>query len=272
MYDANCNCNGTFADDDNDGVCNADDICPGMDDNLIGQSCDDGDVCTTGDIYDNSCNCVGVYVDNDGDGYCVGNDPDDLDGCVPDANSPACGPCSIETFDEFEGGFGNWNDGGGDCARSTTQSYSGGYSIMIRDNSGAASSMFTDVINLSGINAVEFEFKFYANSMENNEDFFLEVSTDGGSTYTLIEAWARGVHFNNNVWYIETVTIDNITFTSNTRFRLRCDASANGDQVYIDVLHLETEIRLEFMSFKYKIDPEEFKEILSQSFIGCNLF
>ena len=34
VYDENCNCIGTLQDDDGDGVCNADDICPGFDDNL----------------------------------------------------------------------------------------------------------------------------------------------------------------------------------------------------------------------------------------------
>lgn len=33
VYDPNCNCNGTFQDSDGDGVCDADDICPGFDDN-----------------------------------------------------------------------------------------------------------------------------------------------------------------------------------------------------------------------------------------------
>ena len=34
VLDSDCNCAGTFADADNDGVCDADDICPGFDDNV----------------------------------------------------------------------------------------------------------------------------------------------------------------------------------------------------------------------------------------------
>ncbi|MBT8189402.1 MAG: T9SS type A sorting domain-containing protein [Bacteroidia bacterium] len=33
VYDANCNCAGTFQDSDGDGVCDNDDVCPGFDDN-----------------------------------------------------------------------------------------------------------------------------------------------------------------------------------------------------------------------------------------------
>jgi hypothetical protein len=34
VFDSNCNCVGTLADSDNDGVCDADDICPGFDDTM----------------------------------------------------------------------------------------------------------------------------------------------------------------------------------------------------------------------------------------------
>ncbi len=69
-------CNGC-SDSDGDGVCDADDVCPNFDDNLIGTSCNDGDDCTTGDVYNNTCSCVGTPTgDSDGDGVC-----DALDVC-----------------------------------------------------------------------------------------------------------------------------------------------------------------------------------------------
>jgi len=67
-----------LSDSDNDGVCDADDLCPNGDDNLdedadgipdtcdtcnenlIGQACDDLDNCTYNDVYDSNCNCVGT--------------------------------------------------------------------------------------------------------------------------------------------------------------------------------------------------------------------
>ena len=59
-YDINCNCVGTLLDDDNDGICNANDQCPGFNDSLIGTSCDDGNPNTTNDIYQSDCNCAGT--------------------------------------------------------------------------------------------------------------------------------------------------------------------------------------------------------------------
>jgi hypothetical protein len=61
-------------DGDNDGICDADDQCPGLDDALIGTPCDDGDDCTENDVYDNNCNCAGTYTDTDGDGVCDADD------------------------------------------------------------------------------------------------------------------------------------------------------------------------------------------------------
>ncbi|MFT3886245.1 MAG: thrombospondin type 3 repeat-containing protein [Flavobacteriales bacterium] len=41
---------------------------------LPGTSCNDGDVCTTGDAWNSNCQCVGTYRDSDGDGICDGQD------------------------------------------------------------------------------------------------------------------------------------------------------------------------------------------------------
>ena len=62
-------------DADLDGVCDADDLCPGFDDALIGTSCDDNDACTLGETYDANCNCSGgSFQDQDGDGVCDADD------------------------------------------------------------------------------------------------------------------------------------------------------------------------------------------------------
>ncbi len=110
---------GGCLDSDGDGVCNADDICEGGDDNMDsdgdgipdfcddcndeGQPCDDGDDCTEGDVYDADCNCAGVYADSDGDGVCNaedicngGDDNMDSDGDgIPDfCDEPSDDPCA----------------------------------------------------------------------------------------------------------------------------------------------------------------------------------
>jgi hypothetical protein len=99
-YDVNCDCVGELQDDDEDGVCNAEDACPDFDDNLIGTPCDDGDACTENDVYTEDCECAGTVIgefDSDNDGVCdeadvcpgfddnlIGTACDDGDDCTVD--------------------------------------------------------------------------------------------------------------------------------------------------------------------------------------------
>jgi len=250
-YDLDCNCTGGISTDaDADGICTAidpndsDPCIPNINHPLCdqceteGQSCDDGDPCTLGEVYDGNCDCVGgLYTDSDLDGYCVGNDLDDSDPCLPDPSACVVDPCNDFDVEDYDQSMGMWNDGGTDCLRISNTNYatSGRYSIRIRDNSGVSSSVYSDNINASNAQSIEVSFSFKANSMETNEDFFLELSSNGGTTYSLIEDWKSGTDFNNNVTYTVSVEINPLVpFSSNTRLRFRCDASTNSDQVYID--------------------------------------
>lgn len=147
------------------------------------------------------------------------------------------GGCTEVTVDsnDFEAGWGIWNDGGSDARRSSSDAaYSNGtYSIRLRDNS-STSVMTTDNLDLSSFEEISVSFSYYARSMDNaNEDFWLQISTNGGASYTLVEEWNQGDEFVNNVRENDIVPILG-PFTSNTRLRFRCDASGNSDWVYID--------------------------------------
>ena len=231
-------------DSDNDGVADSEDVCPGFDDNIdtdadgIPDDCDTLIDSDNDGIADSEDLCPGFddTVDGDNDGIPTGCDPDDNDPCIPDSNSPACNTCSDIIVDNFEGSYGNWNDGGNDSALSASNANTGSYSIRLRDNSGTSSSMYTNSLDLSGLSEISINFSYYSISMENGEDFFLEISTNGGSSYSIIQTWARGTHFNNNTRYNESVNVYNATygFTNNSVLRIRCDASGNNDQIYID--------------------------------------
>ncbi len=128
-----------------------------------------------------------------------------------------------------------WIDGGSDCARRNTSfSWEGSYSIRLRDNSGTASSMTSPSYDLDGLGSVEISFYFYPNSMENGEDFW--VRYNDGSGWQTVATYASGTSFNNGSFYIATVTLDAASFnlTNGAQFRIQCDASANGDQIYVD--------------------------------------
>lgn len=139
----------------------------------------------------------------------------------------------------FETGWDDWQDGGSDCFRySGSRSWEGSFSIRLRDNSGVASSMTSTNYDLSSYDAVELEFYFYPNSMENGEDFWVRYNS--GSGWQTVATYASGSSFQNGSFYVATVTLDNgsVNLSNNARFRFQCDASANQDQVYIDAVTL----------------------------------
>jgi subtilisin-like proprotein convertase family protein len=148
------------------------------------------------------------------------------------------GDCTTQTFDDndFEEGWGIWNDGGSDCRRSANDAAyanSGTYCIRLRDNTNT-SVMETDNLNIANYEELGVSFSYYVRSFDNpNEDFWLQISQDGGDTYTTVEEWSFGEDFLNDERRFGSVIIPG-PFTNSTRLQFRCDASSNSDWVYID--------------------------------------
>lgn len=110
---------GGCEDSDADGVCDDDDQCPGLDDNLIGTPCDDGNDCTADDIYTSDCQCEGTFADGDGDGICDAEDQcpglaDNLIGTACDDGDP-CTFDDVYTADCVCAGTPADSDGDGVC-------------------------------------------------------------------------------------------------------------------------------------------------------------
>ncbi|MDA7743758.1 T9SS type A sorting domain-containing protein, partial [Flavobacteriales bacterium] len=136
--------------------------------------------------------------------------------------------------ENFESGWGIWNDGGSDCRRNRRdRNYANGtYCVRIRDNT-STSVTYTDDLDLSGYEELTVGFGFVANSMENGEDFVLEYSTNGGNSFTTVATYIRGVNFSNGLAYSDEVVIPG-PFSGNTVIQFRCDASGNNDQIFLD--------------------------------------
>ena len=92
IISADCTCAGTFADSDNDGTCDANDLCVGPE---PGAACDDGDDCTINDTVQSDCTCVGTFVDTDEDGTC-----DAYDVCFGPEPGSRCEDGNPCTFNE----------------------------------------------------------------------------------------------------------------------------------------------------------------------------
>jgi hypothetical protein len=141
---------------------------------------------------------------------------------------------SVLNSNNFEANFGIWTDGGTDCIRTSNATYANTptYSIQLRDNTNT-SVLSTVNQNWAPYSKVKIEFSSYSVSFENGEDYWVQLSINGGSTYTTKATYVAGTDFTNGVRKFVTLEIDG-PFSTTSRLRLRADASDDGDQVYFD--------------------------------------
>jgi len=141
---------------------------------------------------------------------------------------------------DFESGWDNWLDGGSDASRySGSRSYQGSYSINLQDNSKARSAMTSPAFDISSFSQIDIEFYYYSYSMETNEDFFVKYYD--GSSWKTIATFVSGIDFDNNNYYVATLSFDasQYNFAADSKFRFQCDASSNSDDIYIDLVTIK---------------------------------
>ena len=150
-----------------------------------------------------------------------------------DANfsQPTCNGVLVDNED-YEAGFGIWNDGGSNCFRVTQNPNSGMYSIKLRKNL-ASSSMHTNVLDLAIYSDLEVSFSFITEAFDAGEYFSIELSTDGGTTFSTSNSWVKGTDFENGVRGNPTITIPG-PFTATTVLKFRTFGNAYSEAVYID--------------------------------------
>lgn len=152
----------------------------------------------------------------------------------------SCAPCpecdyTLINSEDFESGWGIWTDGGNNANRNTNASYANSGNASIRLISlGESATTTTGNLDLSAYNQLQISFSYFPRSLDDVfEDFWLQISTDGGAIFNTVEEWNTNDEFTSDVRASGLVKI-NGTFTANTQLRFRCDASGSQDYVYLD--------------------------------------
>ena len=147
--------------------------------------------------------------------------------------------CGNLISDDFEGGFGNWTDGGSDCTlfNDSALANSGDFSIRLRDNT-STSVMTTGPFDLSNVDELQIDFSYIVVSFEGTEDFWFQTSSDG-TTFNTEQIWTRTIDFENDIRENESFMLSG-PFSATTYFRFRADASGNADLVYLDDIFIDT--------------------------------
>ncbi len=158
---------------------------------------------------------------------------DEVKVTVSDCSGVCGSPQVVVNSNGFETNMGIWTDPGADCAIVSAYPNSGTKSLQLRDNT-STSLASTSNLNLTAYNKIVVSFSYLCVSFDNSaEDFWLQISTNGGSSYTTKEEWNLGDEFLNGARHNQDITILG-PFTTNTRIRFRCDASDDDDQVHLD--------------------------------------
>lgn len=181
----------------------------------------------------------------------------DCDGLIDEDGVCSGCPYTGINANDFETGWGIWIDGGNRCDRGSFPAYanSGTQCIRQRDKKGVASSMYTGSLNLTGYDFIKIEFSFITVAFSiSTDDLLLEMSLNDGP-YTVVEEWNYGDEFVNNSRVNAAVEMTAPT-SPNVRFRLRCDASNNGDEVYIDDVVISGCVGIGGQGATMAVDPE----------------
>ena len=138
----------------------------------------------------------------------------------------------------FESDLGIWTDGGVNAYRTNYISRTGEMSMRLRSNSGSASSIYSQTIDLSAAIQPELNFFYYPESMEDGEQLVIDVSYDDGISYFNLKTLVAGTDFANYTWYNAVIDLSQIE-NSPARFLIRTAASSTSDKVYIDDLTIQ---------------------------------
>jgi len=152
-------------------------------------------------------------------------------------DAAASGGWTVLTTDDFESGWGNWVSGGIDALLSSANAI-GAQCLDIQDNSGDGSSAWlSGSLDLSSYSQLKIAFTYMPISMDNvDEDFWVQFSDDGGSSWTTIKAFILNTDFVNDTRENPELIINSgsYNFTSNVKLKFCCDASGDADDIYID--------------------------------------
>jgi hypothetical protein len=178
--------------------------------------------------------------------------PSDAPSSVPSmgpSQQPSLPPAgwSTITFDDFESGWGSfmrasdtkdakrqkWN------AKQGPFIYQGLYALRIKDNEWEKSSVYHRAsYDVREYSKLRVKFSFCARSMESREDFYLEYSDDGGTSWNVVRHFEHQTDFDNDQCYRmyddKSIELTGVNLnTSEAKLRFRSHAG-NGDFIYID--------------------------------------
>ncbi len=137
-------------------------------------------------------------------------------------------------FNDFEEGFGIWNDGGAHCYRSVIPyTTSGRHTALIR-HGGSSAQITSNSINLKDVTSLHCSFNTYVNYVESGDAFGLMISTDGGSNFDTLKYWSCPEDIQRRKRFDQKLSFYGLDLTENTKLRFQSFSNDYNDQFFID--------------------------------------
>lgn len=150
---------------------------------------------------------------------------------------------NILTYDDFEGGFGNYTSGGDDCSLYTegTYAHQGNNAANIQDNYLDESSFYhTDGLDVDTLEyaSITVDFWFYPVDMDPGSDFWVQYYN--GTDWSIVKEFTEGIDFENGQFYHETIWINETeyVFPDDMKIKFMCNSQNNNNDVYIDEIYI----------------------------------
>jgi len=178
----------------------------------------------------------GIFLTEAYQGISISNITLSIDRCT---SSISCNSYTEIAFDDFENGWGIWNDGGNDCkiVNKARFARSGSKTVRLR-NSSSSSIVTSDVLDLSSYTKIKLSFGFVCRNLDSNLGFSLAKSEDGGNTFEFVDFWYNISHFYNKSLYTDFVELYG-PFSSNVVFKFELGGfGGNADKVHLDDIRI----------------------------------
>jgi len=160
---------------------------------------------------------------------------------------------SVISYDDFEGNnWGSFGTRGEDCSLVSDGNLNGSWAVQLRDNSATSVLVQAAPYIISQFSYLQISFWFLMQGMDTGDDFFVEINFDGQSWQSVGEfvlgqpnellVPQTAETLSNSKLYFAQIALDLTSYISkprNVRMRIRCDASANDDLVYVDDVLLQ---------------------------------
>ena len=132
--------------------------------------------------------------------------------------------------------------------------------------------MTSEAFNLTSYSSIEINFYYYPNGMEDGEDFFLQYYN--GSGWSTIATYVAGASndFTNGSFYNDAITLNSgsYIFAANSQLRFQCDASNNGDEIYIDQVIITATPICTNLTYYVDADNDTYGDSTDLGTIYCN--